>query len=161
MSPHELRAIVDALVDADEIDALAEIDAPTLVVYRPDPLLPEEHSRYMAGTIPHGEFQRVDERDWEYPMAEDELLADELVALAYLTDTHVERDLQHELVTIVFLDVVGSTPLIQRIGDREWSDALDEFTASLHLHLTHYRGRLAGSAGDGFFLAFDSPRRAV
>ena len=64
-------------------------------------------------------------------------------------------------MTIVFIDIVGSTPYVHRVGDREWSDALEDFTGTLHLNLAHYKGRLAGSAGDGFFLAFDSPRRAM
>lgn len=161
VAPCNLRAIVNALTNSDSTECLSGITAEALVVHRPNPLLPVEHSRWVAERISGARFEVVEEIDWHYPLAEDEMLSDQLRALAFLTDSAYERDLQHQLATIVFIDVVGSTPFMHRVGDREWSDALEAFTGALHVNLAHYKGRLAGSAGDGFFLAFDSPRRAV
>jgi class 3 adenylate cyclase len=161
VAPRDLRPIVDALANADSTECLSGIAAETLVVHRPNPLLSVEHSRCVAERISGARLEVVEEIDWHYPIAEDEMLSDQLRALAFLTDSAHERDLQHQLATIVFIDIVGSTPYVHRVGDREWSDALEGFTGALHLNLAHYKGRLAGSAGDGFFLAFDSPRRAV
>jgi class 3 adenylate cyclase/pimeloyl-ACP methyl ester carboxylesterase len=161
VAPADLPAVVNALLNADATSCLPEIEADTLVVHGLNPLLPEEHSRYVADHIRDARLEIVKEQDWRYPFAEDQLLLPWLVALAFLTDSPYERDLQHQLFTIVFIDIVGSTPFVQRVGDREWSESLEAFTEALHLNLAHYKGRLAGSAGDGFFLAFDSPRRAL
>src|SRR5205823_2552058 len=111
--------------------------------------LPVEHSRYIAEHVARGRLELVAEEDWRYPFAEDELLP-EWLALAFLTDSTHERDLQKRLYTIVFIDIVGSTPHIKRVGDREWSASLDDFRAALDLNLAHHGGWLAGSAGDGF-----------
>lgn len=161
VAPRDLPATVDALLNADATRCLARISAETLVVHRPNPLLPVDHSQYVAENVARGRLELVAEDEWRYPFAEDELLPDWLVALTFLTDSTHERDLQQRLYTIVFIDIVGSTPHIQRVGDREWSASLDDFRAALDLGVAHYGGWLAGSAGDGFFLAFDSPSRAM
>ena len=72
-SPPATCALVDALANADSTECLPGIAADTLVVHRPNPLLPVEHSRCIAETIPGAHLEVVEEIDWQYPIAEDEL----------------------------------------------------------------------------------------
>ena len=161
VAPRDLAAVVDALYLADPVASLPSITALTLVAHRTNPLLPVAHAHGLAAAIPNARVAIVEETDWYYRLTEDDLFADVLMAVAFLTDSNTERELSHQLVTMVFLDIVDSTGLIGRRGDREWSGLLEQFTVALQTQLTHYKGRLVDSAGDGFFTVFDSPRRAI
>ncbi len=156
----DIRAVVDGLFLADAVPLLERIRASTLVAHRDNPLLPAAHAEALATRIPNATLELLD-ADWHYPLAEDDVLADVLACLAYLTGSSVGSERNREFLTFVFQDIVGSTAMVERLGDREWSDALKRLTAALHLQLGHYRGRLIDQAGDGYFTAFDNPRRAV
>ena len=65
------------------------------------------------------------------------------------------------LTTLMFTDIVGSTQMAARLGDRGWKQLLanhDEVVRSLlHMH----RGREGGTTGDGFVATFDAPAQAI
>jgi class 3 adenylate cyclase len=63
--------------------------------------------------------------------------------------------------TILFTDIVGSTEVAARIGDRAWRALLAELTTAGRRELERYRGREVDTTGDGIFALFDSPSRAV
>ncbi len=65
------------------------------------------------------------------------------------------------LATVVFTDIVDSTPTAQRIGDASWRTLLAAHHARLRVPLNVYRGREVKSTGDGLLAVFDSPTRAV
>jgi class 3 adenylate cyclase len=65
------------------------------------------------------------------------------------------------LATILFVDVVGSTELATRLGDRAWRDLLADHIAAARIVIERYRGVLVDSIGDGLLATFDSPARAV
>ena len=65
------------------------------------------------------------------------------------------------LVTVLFSDVVGSTAMLERLGDRAWADLLHEHNARIRAAIDRFRGREIGSAGDGFMALFDGAARAV
>ena len=65
------------------------------------------------------------------------------------------------LATILFTDIVGSTDLAARLGDRAWRELLERHHAIVRRELARFRGRELDTAGDGFFAAFDGPARAV
>jgi len=65
------------------------------------------------------------------------------------------------LATILFSDIVGSTQLAERLGDRAWTSLLHEHNARIRAALDRFRGRELGSAGDGFLALFDGAARAV
>ena len=64
-------------------------------------------------------------------------------------------------VSILFCDVVGSTELASRVGDRAWRDLLARHHAAVRHELGRWRGREVDTAGDGFLAAFDGPARAI
>jgi class 3 adenylate cyclase len=65
------------------------------------------------------------------------------------------------LATVLFSDVVGSTAVLERVGDREWARLLREHNARVRAAIDRFRGREIGSAGDGFMALFDGAARAV
>jgi class 3 adenylate cyclase len=65
------------------------------------------------------------------------------------------------LATILFVDIVGSTEILARIGDHAWRDLLADHNALARLELEHHRGREVGTIGDGLVATFDTPSRAV
>ena len=65
------------------------------------------------------------------------------------------------LLTLVFTDIVASTETLERLGDRVWCSLLLRHHDLIREHLRAYGGREIDSAGDGFFLVFDRPSRAV
>jgi class 3 adenylate cyclase len=65
------------------------------------------------------------------------------------------------LTTVLFTDIVGSTELAVRLGDRGWRDLLERHHATVRNQLVRFDGVEVDTAGDGFFATFDGPGRAV
>ena len=71
------------------------------------------------------------------------------------------RSPERFLATILFTDIVGSTDLAVRLGDRAWQQLVAAHHAAVRRELHRFRGREVDTAGDGFFATFDQPARAV
>lgn len=65
------------------------------------------------------------------------------------------------LATILFVDIVGSTEMLRRIGDLAWRDLLADHNAAARQILENHRGIEIGTIGDGLLATFDSPARGV
>lgn len=65
------------------------------------------------------------------------------------------------LLTLVFTDMVASTATLERVGDSAWCALLSHHRSLVREHLSAAGGREVDAAGDGFFLVFDRPSRAV
>jgi class 3 adenylate cyclase len=65
------------------------------------------------------------------------------------------------LTTILFTDIVGSTPTAERLGDRAWRQLLSSHREDVRNLLETHRGRELNTTGDGFLAIFDSPARAI
>jgi len=65
------------------------------------------------------------------------------------------------LTTILFTDIVGSTPLAERLGDRAWKQLLSSHREDVRILLEVHRGRELDTTGDGFLAIFDGPARAI
>ncbi|HEV2217286.1 MAG TPA: adenylate/guanylate cyclase domain-containing protein [Candidatus Dormibacteraeota bacterium] len=63
--------------------------------------------------------------------------------------------------TLLFSDIVGSTQLIEAIGDHAWSDLVTWLDGSLRECFASHGGEEVDHAGDGFFVAFPDSRSAV
>ena len=76
-----------------------------------------------------------------------------------MTDT--EAELERFLATVLFTDIVGSTAIGARIGDRAWKALVEQHHARVRGQLARFRGREIDTAGDGFFATFDGPGRGI
>jgi class 3 adenylate cyclase len=65
------------------------------------------------------------------------------------------------LTTLLFTDIVGSTEAAERLGDRAWKQLLSSHDGAVRGLLERYRGREAGTTGDGFVATFDAPAQAI
>jgi len=65
------------------------------------------------------------------------------------------------LATILFSDIVGSTSLIERLGDHEGARLLYEHNMRIRTVIDRFRGREMNVLGDGFLAIFDGAARAV
>jgi class 3 adenylate cyclase len=65
------------------------------------------------------------------------------------------------LATVLFSDVVGSTAMLERLGDHSWTDLLSEHNARIRTAIDRFGGREIASTGDGFLALFDGASKAV
>ena len=63
--------------------------------------------------------------------------------------------------TFMFTDIVTSTDLIGLIGDAAWEELLAWHDRTLGSAFDHHGGEVVRHTGDGFFVAFEEPDRAV
>jgi class 3 adenylate cyclase len=65
------------------------------------------------------------------------------------------------LKTFMFTDIVGSTNLVEALGDEAWETMLRWHNAALREVFAAQGGEERSTTGDGFFVSFDSPDQAV
>jgi class 3 adenylate cyclase len=63
--------------------------------------------------------------------------------------------------TFMFTDIVGSTALVEAIGDEEWHDLLHWHDETLRGCIKENAGEEVDHTGDGFFVAFPDARAAL
>jgi class 3 adenylate cyclase len=78
-----------------------------------------------------------------------------------IADWALRQNPARVLTTVLFSDIVGSTPLVQRIGDSGWQRLLAQFRDEVGALLSGLGGVVVDTAGDGILARFDSPLMAV
>ncbi|MBW3593028.1 MAG: hypothetical protein KY396_04985, partial [Actinobacteria bacterium] len=63
--------------------------------------------------------------------------------------------------TFVFTDVVGSTKLLETLGEEKWKKLLSRHDALLRERIQDAGGEVIKQTGDGFFAAFATPKAAI
>jgi ferredoxin len=63
--------------------------------------------------------------------------------------------------TFMFTDIVGSTNLLEAMGDEAWQSLLSWHDKTLRVLFSEHRGEEVTATGDGFFVAFESPDDAL
>ncbi len=118
--------------------------------------------------LERGEWKVV-QVHWSFPRAN----VDELGRTVTVTIDELEQTIQREqpdvsasravdgTVTIVFTDIVDSTPTLARLGDAAWLDVIRRHNAVIREAASAHGGTVVETQGDGSMLAFPSARRAV
>ena len=75
--------------------------------------------------------------------------------------TGVDSGVRRSLLTILFTDIVGSTDLAGRVGDRQWRGILAGHNAILRECVRGHRGEVVRTVGDGIIAIFESPGDAI
>lgn len=86
-----------------------------------------------------------------------ELLGEEIAEGVPRAAAPVERVTK----TFVFTDIVRSTDLAGVLGDEAWGNTLSWHDRTMRRLLSDHHGEEVKHVGDGFFVAFDDPTRAV
>jgi class 3 adenylate cyclase len=63
--------------------------------------------------------------------------------------------------TFVFTDIVGSTPLVEALGDDAWEELIHWHDQTLRTIFSRYGGTEVSQTGDGFFVAFEDASAAI
>ena len=160
-SPGMARQLFALYPQADVRGVLPAIHVPTLVLHRRgDHLIRIEVARYLADTIPGARLVELDGQDHLFFTGEVERSLAEIEE--FLTGVRpVPAEPERMLVTVLFVDVAGSTELLARIGDAAWARTRADFLVRSRQELARYGGREVDVAGDGLFAAFGGPARAI
>ena len=63
--------------------------------------------------------------------------------------------------TFMFTDIVGSTNLLEAMGDEAWEPVLRWHDEALRTLIEQHHGEVVQTTGDGFFAAFEAPSAAA
>jgi class 3 adenylate cyclase len=139
---------------------LPAIHVPTLLLHRvEDRTEPIEGARYVAERIEDARLVELPGADYT-PWAgdQDRLLAE---IEEFVTGMRRGPDPERVLATVMFTDIVGSTEKAVDLGDRRWRELLASHHQAVRAELLRFHGTVIDTAGDGFFVTFDGPARAV
>jgi class 3 adenylate cyclase len=150
----------------DQIDVraiLPQIRRPTLIIHRRgDRVVRCANGRFVADHVPNAVYLELPGEDHATAEGDIDALVDAVVRFAAATPkSPSEAPAQRFLSTVLFTDIVGSTELAGRLGDRAWRDLLQRFHVLCRVQVEAFRGREIDTAGDGAFAIFDGPGRAL
>src|SRR6266516_3092440 len=159
-TPSAAAATLRWAMEFDLGPVLPAVQARTLILHRTgNVLFGLESARAVTKLIPDARCAELPGDD-ELPYVGD---ADALldVVQEFLTGAHGTPDSDRSLATVLFTDIVGSTQQADQLGDRRWGYVLDEHHARIRRLLDRFHGSEVDTAGDGFFVTFDGPARAI
>lgn len=159
-SPGAAAQLLRMNTEIDVRAVLGTIRVPTLVLHRTDDrdALVEE-GRWIATRIPGASFIELPGGDHLFWVGDSDAVLAEIQT--FLTGVRPAPDPDRVLATVLFTDVVASTEMAVRLGDRRWREALETHRAEVRAALARWRGEEIDTAGDGFFAIFDGPARGV
>ncbi len=144
--------------EIDVRDVLGSVRAPTLVVYRRGVPSAAQY-RYVADHMAGAERVELEGDDMLPFFGDSAAVLDAIEE--FLTGRHAPPPVDRVLATLLFTDVVESTQLAGRLGDRRWRELLVSHDAAVREELERFRGREVKFTGDGFLATFDGPARAI
>jgi len=156
-SPGTMRAFVDTIRDIDVRAILPSISVPTLVLHASDDIaMPIAEGRLVAASIPGATFAEIAGEHAQFDTDDFSTRIE-----AFMTGQKTATQTDRVLSTVLFTDIVGSTELAARVGDRRWTELLAAHNEVIRNLVGRHRGRLVKSIGDGVLAMFDGPARAV
>jgi pimeloyl-ACP methyl ester carboxylesterase len=159
-TPRAAAATIRWALASDLGPVLPAIQARTLLIHRTGAALFDAESvRAAAQLIPDARSAELPGADTLPYVGDADALLD--VIEEFLTGSHGAPDTDRSLATVLFTDIVGSTHQADQLGDRRWGYLLDEHHARIRRLLQRFRGSEVDTAGDGFFITFDGPARAI
>jgi class 3 adenylate cyclase len=147
------------ILEIDVRGILPNVRVPTLVLVREDdPVCSVDIARWTASRIPDPRLVILPGQG--HLMFD---VADELVSAIedFVIGAPRRAPTDRFLTTLVAADIVGSTEIINRLGDAKWRDLLDQHYRLVGKRLAVHAGIEVDRAGDGFLARFDGPARAV
>ncbi len=158
-SPGAVIALIRMVADIDVRAVLPSISVPTLILHRDrDAIAPIEGARYMASQIPGAELVEL-EGEHSRLTGDTDTILDRVEE--FVTGRRGERRPDRVLATVMFTDIVDSTAQAAALGDRRWSELLEDHYRLIRQQLPRFGGLEVKTIGDGFLATFDGPARAV
>jgi pimeloyl-ACP methyl ester carboxylesterase/class 3 adenylate cyclase len=159
-SPSAYEELGRIFTDVDVRDVLPAIHVPTVVIHRrDDAIVLERQARYVADQIQGATYVQFPGEDHLPFIGDADAIVDEVEQ--FVTGRRPIRETDKVLATILFTDIVDSTRRQAELGDRRWKELLERHHAAVRDLLKQYRGEEQDTAGDGFYVRFDGPARAI
>jgi pimeloyl-ACP methyl ester carboxylesterase len=159
-SPNAAERITRLNYEIDIRAILPAIQAPTLVLQREgDRWTAADEGRYLAEHIPGAEFRLLPGNDHIPWYGDQDRLVGEVEE--FLTGRRTSAKAGRALVTILMTDIVGSTGLLNAMGDDRWRMVLEHLDANVGRHVADFGGQQIKHTGDGYLLAFTGPTSAI
>jgi class 3 adenylate cyclase len=159
-SPATAAAVMRMLFEIDVRDVLSTIRAPTLVVHRQDnPIITVDQGRYLADHIEGARFVAVPGADYGLAVGDIDVVIDEVEE--FLTGSRPAHPTDRVLATVLFTDIVESTPRAVELGDARWRQLLERHDELAQEEVARFGGAIADFTGDGLVASFEGPARAV
>jgi class 3 adenylate cyclase len=159
-TPSAYRELGEILADLDIREVLPAIQVPTLVLHRTgDLIVPIDQGRHVAEQIVDARYVELPGID-HLPIAGDtDSVLDQVEE--FVTGKRMVPKTDRILATVMFTDIVDSTSLQASLGDHEWKRLLESHHRIVRSQLERHGGREQDTAGDGFYVVFDGPARAI
>jgi class 3 adenylate cyclase len=158
-TPSAAEAFMRMAHEIDVRQVAKTVRVPTLIIHASeDRVCHVENARWLARNIRQARYLELPGGDHLAYFDPDRILAE---IRGFLTGQREAAVPETSLVTLLFVDVVGSTARAAELGDRQWADVLVQFHASVRREVVAFHGREIDAAGDGFLLTFDGPARAI
>jgi class 3 adenylate cyclase len=139
--------------------ALPSITAPTLVIHlEGNQIVSAEHGRYLAASIPGARLVLLPGADHNFLQNHGPPVLDEVERF---TTGRVIPFTDRLRTTMLFTDIVDSTPLAASMGDERWSALMDDHNERMQQLVAAHGGHEVKNTGDGFLVAFDDTDCAV
>jgi class 3 adenylate cyclase len=160
VSPGSARILLQTAIETDVRAILGSVQAPALVLHRAgDVAVPASCGRHLAGRLPSARYVELPGADHFPWVGDTEAVLGEVEE--FLTGARSAGATERVLATVLFADLVDSTALAARLGDRGWGELLRAFHQRARTEVERFGGTEIDTAGDGYFAAFDGPARAV
>ena len=129
---------------------------------RPSAGHPHRHrrpGRYLAEHIEGARFVAVPGGDYGLAVGDVDVVIDEVEE--FLTGSRPAHATDRVLATVLFTDIVDSTPRAVELGDARWRDLLERHDELARTEVARFGGAIADFTGDGLLASFEGPARAV
>ena len=129
---------------------------------RPSPRQPDRHGRpgaLLADHIEGAKFVAVPGADYGLAVGDIDVLIDEVEE--FLTGSRPAHATDRVLATVLFTDIVDSTPRAVELGDARWRELLERHDELAETEVVRFGGAIADFTGDGLLASFEGPARAV
>lgn len=159
-SPRALNKLAVMNYDIDYRGVLSSIKVPTLIIHREgDRWCNTEHARYLAEHIPSSKLRIMPGEDHIIWYGDQDGLIGEIQS--FLTGETTSRTVDRALKTVAFVDIVGSTEKLARMGDDRWRSVLEQLDHFVSRRLKSFGGKQIKHTGDGYLLSFQGPTSAI
>jgi pimeloyl-ACP methyl ester carboxylesterase len=159
-SPSAYQELARIFTEVDVREVLPSIHVPTLVIHREgDRIVLERQASYVAAQITGATQLELPGEDHLPFVGDADAILDEVER--FVTGRRPIPEIRTVLATVLFTDIVDSTRRQSELGDIGWKDLVERHHAMVRNLLKEYRGEEQDTAGDGFFVRFDGPARAI
>ncbi len=159
-SPRAVAKLAQMNYDIDYRGVLSAIRAPTLIAHREgDQWCDASHAEYLAEHISGATLRLLPGEDHIVWYGDQDAIISEI--RSFLTGDAVPASVERVLMTVAFLDVVGSTEHLARMGDERWRSVLEQLDHAVDRRLGALGGTKVKHTGDGYLLSFRGPTSAL